>query len=153
MATGPGAVSRAGGSYRTPAFEHANVSDAMRPGVISCPSDTSLRSVAQMMAEQHIHSVVVTDLLRSGAEDGAWGVVSDIDLLTAADQDIDERTAADVAATELPTVTPDERLARAAQLMAEHQVTHLLVVTPSTGAPLGVVSTLDVAGVVAWGRA
>jgi CBS domain-containing protein len=152
MATRPGAVPRPRGSYRTPAFEHANVSDAMRPGVISCPADTSLRSVAQMMAQQHIHSVVVTDLLRSGAEDGAWGVVSDIDLLRAVGEDVDERTAGDVAGTELPTVTPDDRLARAAQLMAEHEVTHLLVVTPSTGAPLGVLSSLDVAGVVAWGE-
>jgi CBS domain-containing protein len=140
------------GSYRTPAFEHASASDAMRPGVISCPADTSLRSVAQMMAEQHIHSVVVTDLLRSGAENGRWGVVSDIDLLRAADQDIDERTARDFAATELPTVTPDESLARAAQQMAEHEVTHLMVVSPTTGAPLGILSSLDIAGIIAWGR-
>lgn len=139
------------GSYRTPALEHATASDAMRPGVISCPADTSLRSVAQMMAQQHIHSVVVTDLLRSGAEDGRWGVVSDIDLLRAADQDIDERTARDVAATE-PTVTPDESLARAAQQMAEHEVTHLMVVSPTTGAPLGILSSLDIAGIIAWGR-
>lgn len=67
-------------------------------------------------------------------------------------EDVDERTAGDVAGTELPTVTPDDRLARAAQLMAEHEVTHLLVVTPSTGAPLGVLSSLDVEGVVAWGE-
>lgn len=150
MATPSRPVTEAGGSYRTPAFEHANVSDAMRPGVISCPADTSLRTVAQMMAQQHIHSVVVTDLLRSGANNGQWGVVADIDLLRALEGDVEDRTAGEIAATELPTVTPDERLARAAQIMVEHEVAHLLVVT-SAGTPLGIVSSLDVAGVLAWG--
>jgi CBS domain-containing protein len=137
----------AGGSYRSPAFEHARVSDTMRPGVISCPPDTSVASVAQMMAQQHIHSVVVTDL-----EDDDWGVVSDVDVLRAAGQDLDERTADEIAGTELPTVSPDESLERAAQVMAEHEVTHVMVVS-GAGAPLGILSSLDVAGVIAWGRA
>jgi CBS domain-containing protein len=51
------------------------------------------------------------------------------------------------------TVEPDETLARAAQLMTEHEIAHLVVVDPSTKDPVGILSTLDVAGVIAWGRA
>jgi CBS domain-containing protein len=35
--------------------------------------------------------------------------------------------------------------------MVEHQLTHLMVVTG--GEPVGIVSTLDVAGCLAWGEA
>jgi CBS domain-containing protein len=136
------------GSYRTPSFEKAQVSDAMHPGVVSCARDTPLRTVAQIMAERHIHSVVVSDL---GSEVSGWGVVADVDLLGAADGDLDTLTAGETAGTELPTVTPDETLSRAAQLMAEHGVSHLIVV--EDGRAVGVVSTLDVAGIIAWGRA
>lgn len=150
-ASHPRGVSEAGGSYRTPAFEHATVADAMRPGVISCPADTPLRKVARMMSEQHIHCVVVADLDRS---DGlGWGIVSDVDLLEAAGGEIDDETAGSVAATEPITAPLDESLERAAQLMAEHGVTHLVVVTRGSGHPLGVLSSLDIAGIIAWGRA
>jgi CBS domain-containing protein len=90
----------------------------------------------------------VSDL---GSEVSGWGVVADVDLLGAADGDLDTLTAGETAGTELPTVTPDETLSRAAQLMAEHGVSHLIVV--EDGRAVGVVSTLDVAGIIAWGRA
>ncbi len=35
--------------------------------------------------------------------------------------------------------------------MLEHQLTHLLVLSPEAQ-PIGVVSTLDVAGCLAWGE-
>jgi CBS domain-containing protein len=38
------------------------------------------------------------------------------------------------------------------KLMREHGVSHLMVVDSARGVPVGVLSTLDVAGVVAWGR-
>ena len=48
----------AGGSYVTPSLRHARVSDAMRPGVITCPPDSSMRDVARMMVTNHIHAAV-----------------------------------------------------------------------------------------------
>jgi CBS domain-containing protein len=136
------------GSYRTPSFEKARVSDAMHPGVVSCTPDTSLRTVAQIMAERHIHSVVVSDL---GAAESSWVVISDIDLLGAAEGDVEDLTAGEAAGTELPTVGPGEGLPRAAQLMNEHGVSHLIVA--DGGRAVGVLSSLDVAGILAWGRA
>lgn len=58
------------GSYLTPSFEKARVSDAMHPGVVPCAGDTSLRTVARIMAERRIHSVAVSDL---GAARGPVG--------------------------------------------------------------------------------
>ena len=50
-------------------------------------------------------------------------------------------------------MAPDEPLEAACELMRAHGVSHVMVVDPQQNQPLGVVSTLDVAGIVAWGRA
>lgn len=144
MPTGTtGDITRHG--FSAPAFESAKVLDAMRLGVVSCPPDTSLREVARIMATYRIHSVVVTDL----PEGTPLGVVSDIDIAAgAATPDAAART---VARTEVLTVSPEDALERAAQLMAEHELTHLIVVQPHSGHAVGVVSALDVANVLAFG--
>jgi CBS domain-containing protein len=127
-------------------YEHATVGDAMRQEVIYCPPEASLRTVAQIMAEDSIHCVVV------GTNEG-WGVVTDQDLLRAAERGIDALSAGDVMAGDLPTVAVDEPLDRARRLLVEHEVSHALVVEARAGRPVGVLSTLDVASVLALGRA
>lgn len=122
----------------------ARVSDAMQHGVLTCQSETPLRTIARMMAEHRIHSVVVTNL--DGVSESAWGIVTDVDVVRSALGEVDYKKAGDVAGTELVTVAPDESLERAAQLMAEHDVTHLLVAEKDR--PIGVVSTLDVAAML-----
>jgi CBS domain-containing protein len=135
-------------AYFAPSFEGATVGDAMRLGVVSCSADTPLREAARLMASYRIHCVVVFDL----DEEEPWGVVSDLDLAASAGH-VDGRTVRDVASTELVTLSVDESLVRAAQLMTEHEVAHLIVVQPRSGHPVGVISTLDLAGVLAWGGA
>jgi len=137
------------GSYRVPSFEHARVADAMRPGLISCAPETPLETVARMMATNHVHSIVVTR--SAGGAGRPWGIVSDIDLVRVAG-DAEDRTAGETCQTEVVSVGPDDTLRHAAQLMAKHGTGHLLVVDPQRGEPVGVLSTLDVAGVVAWAR-
>jgi CBS domain-containing protein len=141
------------GSYLTPSFEKATVADAMRPGVMSCPPEASATTVARMMATNHIHSVVLNGLRIDPVrgEQLIWGVVSDMDLVRAARTGIATLTAADLAATEPVTVEPNLSLDAAARLMDEHRVSHLIVVDGER--PVGVISTLDVAGVLAWGHA
>ena len=137
-------------SFLSPRFEDAKVYDAMRVGVISCAPDTPLREVARMMSTYHVHSIVVNEV---GGGDGApWGVVSDLDLALAAGRATEGATADEIARTELLTVDADETLKRATQQMAEHEISHLVVIQPQTGHPVGVLSTLDVAGVLAWGE-
>jgi len=140
------------GSFRLPRMSHAQVQDAMRPGVISCGPETPLREVAGTMATKHIHSLVVTKIARFGSSP-TWGMISALDLVAAAGEGLDERTAGEIAATEPVTVSGDDTLEHAAQLMVEHQVEHLLVVGAQDGRPVGVLSTLDIAGVMAWGEA
>ncbi len=134
-------------TFAAPAFEQASVVDAMRIGIINCLPATSLRDVARIMATYRIHSVVVTEM-----EGGnALGVIADIDLAAAAARGSRDCTAAELAQAEPVSVAADDSLARAAQLMAEHKVSHLVVIQPHTGHPVGMLSALDVAGVLAWG--
>lgn len=135
-------------TYMGPPYEHAKVHDAMRVGLVTCRPETSLRDVARMMATYQIHSVLVADL-GDPDDDRPWGMVSDLDIMAAAGSELDDRTARDVASTELVTVRSDETLERAAQLMTEHEVHHLLAIQPETGQPVGVISTLSIAGALA----
>ena len=141
------------GSYLMPAFERASVADAMHPGVMSCAPDAPLLTVAQTMATHHVHCLVVAGIATddAGADHLVWGLVSDLDIVRAAESGIEGKTAADAARTEVVTVDPSTPLAEVARLMDEHGTAHLLVT--SGGQPAGVISSLDVAGVLAWGRA
>jgi CBS domain-containing protein len=133
-------------------FDEASVGDAMSAGVISCPPETPLRTVARMMATYRVHAIFVFDYGHTDDNVELWGLVSDLDLAAASCADVDGGTARDSAATPLVTVCDDEPLERAAQLMAEHGIAHLAVVDRATQRPIGVVSTLDVARAVAAGH-
>ena len=47
------------------------------------------------------------------------------------------------------TIESDAPLRRAAQLMREYGIAHLVAVDPDAGTPLGVISTLDLARIIA----
>jgi CBS domain-containing protein len=132
-------------------LQKLRVVDAMHPGVIACPFETSLQTVARMMATYRVHAVVVLAHEGDEAPGGTlWGVVSDTDLLQAGqDHDFDIQTAQALAATPALTVESRESLARAVQLMVEHEVAHLIVVERHSKRPIGVLSTLDVARALA----
>jgi CBS domain-containing protein len=131
-----------------PRLAHVHVGDAMHHGVLTCAPDTPLGDVARIMADHHVHCVVVHE--RERPEASAWRVVSDRDLMAAAAADrMDEPTAGMVAGTSIPRIGSGEPLTRAAQVMAEHDVSHLIVVGEANGRPEGVLSTLDVAMVLA----
>jgi CBS domain-containing protein len=130
-------------------FATARVADAMTTGLISCAPETPLKAVAELMTRNRIHAVYVFDY---GYEDDEttelWGLVSDLDVVAAARAGIAGRTAGQTAVTPLVTVASDDRLERAAELMAEKGVSHLAVLDPISKRPVGVLSTLDVARVV-----
>jgi len=136
-------------TYTGPPFAEAKVGDVMRVGVVTCRPQTPLRDVAAMMVGYQIHSVVV-DELDGGPQ--PLGIVSDLDVAGAAAAGDEQLSAGEVASTELPTVRSDEKLPRAAQIMAEHEVAHLLVVQPDTGRPVGVISTLGLASALSGPR-
>jgi CBS domain-containing protein len=134
------------GSSLAPSFDHAFVADVMRHGVISCEPEASLRDVARIMSSYHIHAVVV------GLRDNVWGVISSGDLLQVAGTERERYSAGEVAATEFVAVSAGATLEEAATLMRDHDVEHTVVVD-GMGRPIGMLSTLDVAGALAWGEA
>ena len=77
-------------------------------------------------------------------------MVTDHDVLRSA-PDIADRTAGEVATGEVLLARPDERLPDVAARMVEHGTSHAVVVEPGTGRPVGVLSTLDIAGILGWG--
>lgn len=134
----------------TVSFEDATVADAMSRGVINCTPDTTLRGVARLMAAYGVHAVFVFDYGEEADETTRLAaVVSDLDLVAAAWAGIDERTAGESAIAPLVTVSCDDRLELAAELMAQHGVSHLAVIDARSHRPVGVLSTLDIARIVA----
>ena len=133
-------------SYLTPPFAEATVADAMRRGLFSCPSATPVSALARIMATERVHAVIVT-----GAEgkDG-WGIVTDQELLDATAGNLDA-PAGEFVQDDPLVVKPAESLKAAAELLRRHRTSHVLVGDPKSGPPIGILSTLDVAAVVAWG--
>ncbi len=124
------------------------VADAMHWGLVSCPAGASLTSVAALMADERVHSVVVIDDRSSTGS--LWGVISDLDLIAAASvRGLAEQTAGGTAMTPAVTIAPNERLERAAALMTRYGVAHLVVVDSVEQRPVGVVSSLDLAAALA----
>jgi CBS domain-containing protein len=135
-------------SYIGPRFDDAKVRDAMRVGVITCRPETKLADVARMMVGYDVHSVVVSEV---GGGGEPWGIVTSLDLARTPEQ-LESVTAGEVASTDLVTVPSNESLARAAELMSEHGVTHLVAVQPDTNQPAGMVSARGIAAALAYGR-
>lgn len=132
-------------------IEETTVADVMHTGIVTCDVHAPLSAVARMMAAHRIHSVVVRNGAAGWGDPGAglWGVVSDLDLvrLVAADA-VAGRTAGQSAATPALLVRERDSLQEAAQVMADNDVTHLVVVNHAAR-PVGVLSTLDVAKAIA----
>jgi CBS domain-containing protein len=131
-------------------FELATVADAMSHGVISCPPETPLRVVARMMATYGVHAIFVFEHVDEDDEaQQLWAVVSDLDLVAAAQLDLDTLTAGSTAVTPLVSVRSERSIAEAGSLMAQYGIAHLAVTDPDTRRPIGVISTLDIARAVA----
>ncbi|HEX2503195.1 MAG TPA: CBS domain-containing protein [Miltoncostaeaceae bacterium] len=126
------------------ALGEAQVADVMSSPLVTCPPSVPLWEVAQLMTRNRIHAVVVeAGPPGPGDAEEQWGVISELDLVGAASLADPEVPAGLVAATPAVVVGPDESLERAAMLMAEYQVTHLIAV--AEGRPSGIVSALDLA--------
>jgi CBS domain-containing protein len=141
------------GSFLMPSLEHATVADAMHPGILRCEPDARLTDVARMMATHHVHCIAVMAARDDSGESLVWGLISDLDLIRAAGAAGSDDTARALARQPIISVKPTMPLGEAAEVMADHGVTHLVVVDPGTLRPIGVLSSLDVAGVLAWGEA
>jgi CBS domain-containing protein len=125
------------------------VGQAMHRGVITCLPETPLLTVARVLAAHRVHAVVVVE-----ADGSHRGLVTDLAVVEAvADGTATERVAGSLAAFPAVTAGPEGSLEWAAARMAEHRVSHLVVVEPVSRRPIGMLSTLDVADALADLRA
>lgn len=126
-------------------LEHVRVQDVMHTGVLTTDPSTPLRVVARLMAQQRVHAVAVAD---PDHVRRPFGIVSVLDIAAAAASGVEE-TAGQAASTEVVTVSAADSLDHAARVMSEHNLSHLIVVDPSSGHPCGMLSALDVAAAYA----
>jgi CBS domain-containing protein len=133
------------GSFHTPSVEHARVSDAMNKGLVTCSRDAGLREMGRLMASHHIHSLVV-----SLGDPARWALVSDVDIAQAA-IGRPEATAKDLAVP-ATGISDEATLIRAIEVMREQRTSHLIVTEIGSGHPTGIISALDIAGIVGWGE-
>jgi len=133
------------GSYRIPSVEHARVSDAMNKAIVTCSPDAGLREMGRLMAGHHIHSLVI-----SLGDPARWALVTDVDIAQAAIGRPDA-TANDLAGP-ATGIRGDATLIRAIELMRAQSTSHLIVTDSESGEPTGMISALDIAGIVGWGE-
>lgn len=133
------------GSYRTPSVEHARVRDAMNTSIVTCPREAGLKEMGRLMSRHHIHSLIMS------VEDPArWGSVSDLDIALAA-LGRPDATAEDLAVG-ATSISDEAPLLRAIEVMREQRTSHLIVTEGNSGRPTGMISALDIAGMVGWGE-
>jgi CBS domain-containing protein len=133
-------------SHEATSVASIHVADAMHRGVISCSPDAGLATVACVMAAHRIHAVVVAP--RREADE--WSLVSDRDLVAAiTERRLEHATAGQLATPPNFRLHGDETVARAAQLMRTYDTHHLIVVARGSDRPIGILSTLDIADVIA----
>ena len=125
-------------------LEHVLVADAMRRRLIAVRADEPLHAVARLMAAERVHAVLVDPQVRPAR------VVTATDVARRA-ADADAVTAGEAAGPPAATVSADRSLAEAAALMGDREIAHLVVLDPASGQAVGMLSTLDVATVLAWG--
>jgi CBS domain-containing protein len=128
------------------------VGHVMHPGAIACRPDTPMHELAGRMADMHVHCIAVSGVgTRPGGDEHLmWGLVTHMDVIHAAHRGELATLAGELAATTPLALPEDATLERAATLMAEHDVAHVVAVGPS-GLPSGVVSTLDVMRILGAG--
>jgi CBS domain-containing protein len=115
--------------------------------ILACQPDASLHEVADLMANNRVHAVVVVDDAASEPP-----VITDHDLAAAAASGhFDDLYARDVSGGEAVSIAEDESLETAASLLAGRAVSHL-VVRDGSGRPIGVLSILDLARAVSATR-
>jgi CBS domain-containing protein len=135
------------GEYLRPSFRNATVADVMTPGIIACTPETPVETVAELMATHRVHAVAVGGIASNRL---VWGVVDSLDVVRALRRADADGDAAAISRQCVHGIEPDAPLSDAARLMDERNVAHLVVTDDER--PVGVISSLDIAGAAAWAR-
>jgi CBS domain-containing protein len=117
------------------------VCDIMHKGVIYCYPEDNLKTVASMIKENQLRSVVV--MHESGE---VWGLISVFEVIRYYGQDLTGLTAEDVMQPYKIEVDPQWPMEKAVDLMKKRRIQHLIIVDPHAGPrrPVGIVTSFDV---------
>jgi CBS domain-containing protein len=115
----------------------------MRPGVVSCPPEEGLTTVAAAMAGHGIHAMLLEPLTSRNQL-----IVTDLELIRTMLERPDGSCAGEIARDSATTLPSDASLGQAVAKMAELYVAHVLVTDPASGAPCGVISSFDLVAVI-----
>ena len=117
------------------------ICDLMHKGVISCLADDSVYTVAKMMDDNQLRSVVVVN------ERGeVWGIITSMELLFHYAKDIANIQAQDIMRPYRIEVDPQWPIENAIALMNRMKYYHLIIVDPHVGTkwPVGMLTSFDV---------
>ncbi len=130
----------------SPALKGRTVGEIMSLGVITARRDETLSAMATLMATHGIHALVVSPL-----HGGTPLLVSDVELVRSAVTagPMGQATAGDLAREPAAMLSATATVAEAVEMMAIRYLTHLVATDPGSGDLAGIVSSLDVAAVVA----
>jgi CBS domain-containing protein len=132
-------------SIRDSPLARVRVHEVMHTGILTTDASTPLRIVARLMSEQRVHALAVSE---PGHVRRPWGIVTALDVAAGATSET-ELTAGQAATTEVVTVLASDSLERAAHVMVEHGVSHVVVIDDASGHPARILSALDVAAAYA----
>lgn len=122
------------------------VGDIMRAGIVSCARSASPTELARIMRVCRTDCVVVLSNGHSADEHPiVWGLVTESDLARPLALDSASETAEALATTHVIRARADLTVAAGEALLAATGVSHLLVIDPEHGTPLGVVSARTLA--------
>jgi CBS domain-containing protein len=100
------------------------IKDFMQRGVVTCRVGATAAEVARIMLDNNVSAVVVIDERLD-----ACGVISKTDLIGFYGRDLSAITAEDIMSPKILTISPDTLVHEAVQLMLEHKVHQLVIVT------------------------
>ena len=124
------------------------VRQAMRPGVVSVPGDTSLKQVYRALADHGVHAVLVVD--RKLGTPLGW--VSAAGLLRWAVEGSGQRTAAQAICEPVHTISPSASVRDAVEILLKPGVSHVLVAHYGATSGEGVISDVDVVALMCGRR-
>lgn len=112
------------------------ITEIMSRRTHDAPADATVDTLRALMIDHHIGCIPIL-----GHDKRPVGIVTKLDLVECRDES--RKTARDIMMPHAMTLGPDATVARAASLMTDESIHHILVVDAGGGL-LGVVSTMDI---------
>ncbi|MFN8202612.1 MAG: hypothetical protein U0S48_08615 [Solirubrobacteraceae bacterium] len=129
-------------------IERVRAGDVAHRGIVAVAPATPVAELASVLAHHRIHCATVMGLApAAGGDHLVWAFASVMDVLAAIAGGRTDVQASEIAGTELLAVDIDDTLDTVAARLVDHAAAHAIV-AGADRVPMGVVSTLDVIGVI-----